>query len=226
MVGGRRSWQQDELARTNDIKLRLGTVTSSGQQKGVDSLIVTDLIDLARNQAISDAVVVSGDADIRVGVELAQKFGVRVHLVGITTTGQYNQSIALREEADTVKQWTKEDIQKFLTVNLDVTAAAQVSSDGTEAIKVAEVAPDVFTLTVGEILDATSSEELVELSVELNSTPNFIPPLYDRRLLAGCRNKLSRDLEPPERTTVRNLFRQVVRERSNPPVTSGEPLTT
>ena len=119
MVGGRRSWQQDELARTNDIKLRLGTVTSSGQQKGVDSLIVTDLIDLARNQAISDAVVVSGDADIRVGVELAQKFGVRVHLVGITTTGQYNQSIALREEADTVKQWTKEDIQKFLTVNLD-----------------------------------------------------------------------------------------------------------
>ena len=170
--------------------------------------------------------MVSGDVDIRVGVELAQKFGVRVHLVGITTTGQYNQSIALREEADTVKQWTKEDIQKFLTVNLDVTAAAQVSSDGIEAIKVVEVAPDVFTLTVGEILDATSSEELIELSVELNSTPNFIPPLYDRRLLAGCRNKLSRDLEPPERTTVRNLFRQVVRERSNPPVTIGEPLTT
>ena len=226
MVGGRRSWQQDALARTNDVKLRMGTVTSSGQQKGVDSLIVTDLIDLARNQAISDAVVVSGDADIRVGVELAQKFGARVHLVGITPTGQYNQSIALREEADTVKEWTKEDIQKFLSVNLTVTAADQVSSDGLGDIKVVEVAPDAFSLTVDEILVATTPEELVALSGDLNSTPNSIPPLYDRRLLAGCRDKLSRDLAPPERTKVRNLFRQVVRERSNPPVTSGESLTT
>ena len=153
MVGGRRSKQQDALARTNDVKLRLGTVTSSGQQKGVDSLIVTDLIDLARNQAISDAVVVSGDADIRVGIELAQKFGARIHLVGITPTGQFNQSIALREEADTVKEWTKEDIQEFLFVKSTVTAAGQVSADEPGAIKAVEDAPDAFRLTVDEILD-------------------------------------------------------------------------
>jgi hypothetical protein len=30
-------------------------VNSSGEQKGVDSLIVTDLIDLARNRGITDA---------------------------------------------------------------------------------------------------------------------------------------------------------------------------
>ena len=34
MVGGRRSWQQDELARTNDVKLRLGTVTQQRPAKG------------------------------------------------------------------------------------------------------------------------------------------------------------------------------------------------
>ena len=65
------------------MKLRLGQLNSEGQQKGVDSLIVTDLIELARNKAISDAVVLTGDEDIRVGVQIAQSLGVRVHLLGI-----------------------------------------------------------------------------------------------------------------------------------------------
>ena len=116
MMRGRRTSQQNDLAKANNVKLRLGTVTDSGQQKGVDSLIVTDLIDLARNQAISDAVIVSGDADIRVGIELAQKFGVRVHLVGISPVGIHNQSLALLEEADTVEAWTKEAVEKFLSI--------------------------------------------------------------------------------------------------------------
>ena len=226
MVGGRRSSEQNALARTNDVKLRLGTVTTSGQQKGVDSLIVTDLIDLARNQAISDAVLVSGDADIRVGIELAQKFGARVHLVGITPTGQFNQAIALLEEADTVRAWTKEDIQTFLSVKPTVTADGQASADGPGAIKVVEDDPDAFRLTVDEILDTTTPEELVALSEGLNSNPDSIPQLYDGRLLAGCRNKLDRYLEPQERVKVRTLFKQAIRERINPPATSGESLTT
>lgn len=40
------------LAHLPDIKLRLGFVNSVGEQKGVDSLIVTDMITLARNRAI------------------------------------------------------------------------------------------------------------------------------------------------------------------------------
>lgn len=37
------------LAHTDNVKIRLGSINSQGQQKGVDSLIVTDMIDLARN---------------------------------------------------------------------------------------------------------------------------------------------------------------------------------
>jgi uncharacterized LabA/DUF88 family protein len=54
-----------------DVKIRLGYINGAGQQKGVDSLIVTDLIELARNQAISDAYLVSGDGDLRVAVQIA-----------------------------------------------------------------------------------------------------------------------------------------------------------
>ena len=82
----RPSIEQDAIGRSDNTKLRLGLVNSSGQQKGVDSLIVTDLIELARNQAISDALVLSGDEDIKIGVQVAQTFGVRVHLLGIKPT--------------------------------------------------------------------------------------------------------------------------------------------
>ena len=46
------------------VKLRLKFVTQQGQQKGVDSLIVTDLINLARNRAMADALLLTGDEDI------------------------------------------------------------------------------------------------------------------------------------------------------------------
>lgn len=74
--------QQLILAHLEGVKLRLGFVNSVGEQKGVDSLIITDMITLARNRAISDAVLLSGDEDLRVGVQQAQEFGVRVHLLG------------------------------------------------------------------------------------------------------------------------------------------------
>ena len=61
------------MRRLDNVKLRLGQLNSAGQQKGVDSLIVTDLMELARNKAISDAVVVTGDEDIRIAVQIAQK---------------------------------------------------------------------------------------------------------------------------------------------------------
>ena len=62
--GGRLNAEQSTLSVSRDVKLRLGMVNSHGEQKGVDSLIVTDLIDLARNRAITDAVILSGDEDI------------------------------------------------------------------------------------------------------------------------------------------------------------------
>ena len=82
--GARPTTDQAVLANLDDVKLRLGFVNSSGQQKGVDSLIVTDLIELARLKSVSDAILLSGDEDVRVGVQIAQNYGVRVHLLGIT----------------------------------------------------------------------------------------------------------------------------------------------
>lgn len=75
--------QQRSIVELPDVHFRAGTVNSAGQQKGVDSLIVTDLIELAANHAVCDAALVSGDGDLAIGVELAQKKGVRIALLGI-----------------------------------------------------------------------------------------------------------------------------------------------
>jgi hypothetical protein len=59
-LGLRPTLEQEQLAHLDDIKVRLGFINSVGQQKGVDSLIVTDLIELARLGAICDAILLSG----------------------------------------------------------------------------------------------------------------------------------------------------------------------
>lgn len=102
MPGPTPSLEQSELALLSGLKLRLGVLNNTGQQKGVDALIVTDLIDLARNRAVTDAVLVSGDEDVRVGVQLAQSFGLKVHLWGAGDATR-NVSRSLRMESDTFR---------------------------------------------------------------------------------------------------------------------------
>ena len=110
---GRLNDSQTKLAMTDDIKLRLGRLHEDGQQKGVDSLIVTDMIELARNRSITDALLVSGDEDVRVGVEIAQTHGIRVHLLGIHPAHE-SQSDLLRREADTLREWDADSVRLFL----------------------------------------------------------------------------------------------------------------
>ncbi|MGB3142124.1 MAG: NYN domain-containing protein [Aestuariivirga sp.] len=106
---------QDQFAEMDNVKLRLGQLNSANQQKGVDSLIVIDLTELARNNAISDAVVFAGDEDIRIAVQLAQSHGVRVHLLGIRGVAKNdNQSPSLQKESDTVSIWHKSEVASFL----------------------------------------------------------------------------------------------------------------
>ncbi|EXS68233.1 NYN domain-containing protein [Sphingobium sp. Ant17] len=108
------SAQQTSIGLTANVKLRLGMINSFGQQKGVDALIVTDMIDLARNHAISDALVLAGDEDVRVGVQVAQTFGVRVHLLGIEPS-RANQSPHLVQEVDSHSELDKATVSGFMT---------------------------------------------------------------------------------------------------------------
>ena len=199
---GRPSPEQRRIADADDVKLRLGTVTSSGQQKGVDSLIVTDLMELARNRAVSDAVLLSGDEDVRVGVQRAQSFGVRVHLVGIAPTRK-NQSRALMRESDTATEWDSSEIAGVLEI-FDAEAGKPMVSD--EIAK----ALDSVVAQVIRSLDSEAIRAIAGLSRNAK-----IPSEYDRLLLTMGGDQTGAALGMNRRYYIRARFKAAARDAAS-----------
>ena len=201
------------LANLNNVKVRLGFINRAGLQKGVDSLIITDIIDLARNKAICDAVLVTGDEDLRVGVQVAQEFGVRVHLVGITPS-RGSQSHLLLQEADTTHELSKSDVEQFLSVKTTAASAAAVVPSTQNPVPPVSVPFDAAVKSaIGAILGALSETD-AKVLMEIIATTNSIPHEYDRRLLGKSRTALGRDLTGTERSQARSEFTSAVNAKT------------
>ena len=195
--------EHSTLAHMDYIKLHLGFVTGRGQQKGVDSLIVTDLIDLARNRAITDAVLLSGDKDIRIGVQIAQSFGVRVHLIGIAPS-RGSQSMPLLRKSDTTTEWDAATVSKFLSIKAPVvTAVAASGSVATMPISATAAASSgsppsllpTITANLDPVVDAIvaglDSSDTTALKGHW-STSRSVPREFDGKLLAGVETAWAR----------------------------------
>jgi uncharacterized LabA/DUF88 family protein len=100
-VEGRRTSEHDSLADLPGLKLRLGR-TRPGRREGVESEIRRDLTTLARNNAISDALLVSAEEDLAQVVADVQDLGIRVTIVHITVGGNWTISRSLRQECDDI----------------------------------------------------------------------------------------------------------------------------
>jgi len=97
---GQPEHDQLTIADLQGVRLRLGRLVR-GEQKGVDSRIVRDLIVLARDRAIAEAYLLAGDEDLCEGVQEAQDQGVRVTLLAVPGV---NQSRLLMQQADQNEQ--------------------------------------------------------------------------------------------------------------------------
>jgi uncharacterized LabA/DUF88 family protein len=207
------------LADLDDVKLRLGFINSVGQQKGVDSLLVTDVVELSRNGAICDALLLGGDEDLRIGVQIAQSFGVRLHLIGIEPS-RGSQSLQLRQEVDTKYEISSLQVQTFLSL-IPATVPPQpivVTPTSTSTVTVASQTGSVQNVSIGSATLETSLDQgidgvivklnpadIADLNKEFVGTLS-VPALYDRRVLASCRSALGRDLTMDEKKLMRNRF--------------------
>ncbi|MEH3022983.1 MAG: NYN domain-containing protein [Pseudomonas oryzihabitans] len=226
----------ERLAYSSNVKVRFGALNGHGQQKGVDSLIVTDIIELARNRAISDAVLLSGDEDVRVGVQLAQNHGVRVHLIGIAPS-RGSQSIALIQEADTHTEWNAATVSAFLTLRASPPVAAAAKKEAKEAVPTQTVAeleakvkekpapasdhPDFYRAAIEKAhpgsadglmnFVASHAAQLVQNDrLKLKTyweTKSDIPHEFDGRLLAKASEAIGHRLSAQEVRFVRLGFR-------------------
>jgi len=191
--------EQSTLANMADVKVRLGSINSAGHQKGVDSLLVTDLIDLARNQAIADAYIVTGDGDMRIAVQIAQSFGVRVHLINLEPAG-VSLNPELRQEADTVHEISRSDVSRFLEVRAAQPVVISISASAQGAATLESAAKQAIKVVFSTIAAA----DLQKMKMAASPTSG-IPAEYDRKILGTCRSLLGRDLSSDERRTMRDL---------------------
>ncbi|MEV2249954.1 NYN domain-containing protein [Streptomyces sp. NPDC050147] len=120
--------EQQSIAELPDVKVRLGNLNANNQQKGVDSLIRTDLESLARHRAISDAALIGGDEDLVSAVEAAQGYGARVHLWGIEASDGRNQAEPLLWEVDSQRTFDLEFFKPYVSRR---SAAASYETAGT-----------------------------------------------------------------------------------------------
>lgn len=206
------SAQHITMAHVARVKVRLGFVNSFGEQKGVDSLIVTDMIALARNHAMSEAVLLSGDEDLRVGVQQAQEFGVRVHLLGIRPS-RGSQSLFLLQEADSTHEWSPDDLAPFLSCRPEI---AVVPAMPPAVVAPAELEPLLVPDPLDDVASALAQEipttELEALAESIRQSGQ-IPKEFDGRLLADGGRSLKARLDPAQKKAIRNAFLKACERR-------------
>ncbi|MFH8488479.1 NYN domain-containing protein [Streptomyces longisporoflavus] len=178
--------EQQSIAELPDVKVRLGNLNANNQQKGVDSLIRTDLESLARHRAISDAALVGGDEDLVSAVEAAQGYGARVHLWGIEAPDGRNQAEPLLWEVDSQRTFDLDFFKPYVSRR---TAAMSYENAGTPR-PAREDVRFVGAQVAAKWLGARGREALVDL---LPGHP-YLPGSVDQELLVEAEKLLAYSL--------------------------------
>jgi hypothetical protein len=112
-VEGRRSSEHNALADLPGVKLRMGRMRP-GRREGVEAEMHRDLTTLARNHAVSDAVIVSAEEDLAEVVAEVQESGLRVIIVHIAADGNWTVSRPLRQECDDIVEITAAHLRPYV----------------------------------------------------------------------------------------------------------------
>ncbi|MEV5828667.1 NYN domain-containing protein [Spirillospora sp. NPDC052242] len=132
-VEGRRAPEHDALADLPGLKLRLGRIRP-GRREGVDTEIHRDLMTLARNAALAEAVLVSGDEDLAQVVADAQDLGVRVTVVHVAVDGNWTISRGLRQECDDLIEIGSGDLRPYVNLLTGMDGASSSGSSSASSI--------------------------------------------------------------------------------------------
>jgi len=130
-VDGRRTAEQDALADIPGIKLRVAKIRP-GRREGVETEIHRDLTTLARNSAVSDALVVSAGEDLAQVITDVQDLGMRVTLVHIAVDGNWTISRSLRQESDDIIEIGGEQLRPYVELIVGAEPAHSENPDDTD----------------------------------------------------------------------------------------------
>lgn len=199
--------EHHSIDQLDDFKLRLGTRNGVGQQKGVDGLIIADLISLTQQKSITHALLVSGDADITPGVIAAQSMGLRVHLLSLGASAA--TSPVLSAEVDLKRAWDITEVQKFAAPTVHAAPVAPVPA-ANAAILAASVPQSMAAIAQAAETQIRSGPH-AGVFATLTPGVHALPREIDGALLAVGRQQLGRVLQEPEKRELRREFRLLVK---------------
>ena len=127
-VDGRRTAEQDAIADIPGIKLRVAKIRP-GRREGVETEIHRDLTTLARNNAISEALVISAEEDLAQVIADVQDLGMRVTLVHLAVDGNWTISRALRQESDDIIEIGGEQLRPYVELIVGAEPAPAAEAD-------------------------------------------------------------------------------------------------
>lgn len=215
-AGGHFTSDQAVLASSDDVKVKLGFLNAYGHQNGISAQMATDLIELSRQNAIAEALLLSGDDDLRLGVQIAQSFGVRVHLLSLAPS----RALGLLYESDTSAEWQSDTIERFMSIRRN--AALNGPLNGGASVSCAPHGAGAMTdpreweprleSAAKEFADMLDDNDLDSLEAYW-ATSRGVPSELDRRLLPQARAAIGRDLDQPEKRFVRSCFQRYVLQR-------------
>jgi uncharacterized LabA/DUF88 family protein len=125
-ASGDRAAEHDTVADLPGIKLRLSKARPS-RREGVEAEIRRDLTALARNRAVSDVVIVSGEEDLGSVIAEVQDLGIRATLLHVAIDGGEKVSRALRQECDDAVEISAVHLRPFVDL---IHGAEPAAGDG------------------------------------------------------------------------------------------------
>lgn len=211
--------EQQAIGSLPRVKVRLGRLVGPKdhrQQKGVDSLVVRDLIVLAKERAICTAYVLAGDEDLREGVATAQEQGMQVVLLGIPgPAGDPNQAQSLIREVDEHAVLGKDFWESLISAKEAAPVQVLAPSAGPPGSSLEE-SGQAFALAW---LKAATPEEIEKL---LLSRPR-IPVELDAQILSEAEKAVSVSLrgDQDSRKRLRAAFWKTVETEVKKPHEAG-----
>lgn len=182
------SIEQQKVSQIPGILFRKGYINEKNEQKGIDTHIVAELLELSYKGIIDEAIIIACDSDLAIGVEYAQKLGVKVSLMTVSNIGI---SQDLKNQVDTITEIPVDILKNLFYLHNNDDLQKDVSV----------LYHDIVDNYLNNLNEETK-EEFVTHIVNCNS----LPPLCDRELLKIAAGYLKRQLTTSEKHILRDKF--------------------
>lgn len=182
------SVEQQKVAQTPGILFRKGFINEKNEQKGIDTHIVAELLELSYKNIIDEAIIIGADSDLTVGVEYAQNMGIKVTLMTVSNIGI---SQDLRNQADSVCSFNEEVLSNIITLK-NINDLQKEESQ-------------LYNCVVEEYISLLTEDIKSEL-VKYLLLYNNLPHERDKELLKIAAIKLSRPLKTEEKHMLRDTL--------------------